>query len=145
MPETMPTRDTAPTSPKGLVARVELARWALLWERFWPECAIALAVLGIFLVAALFDLPSLVPGWLHAAGLTILAALLAVALWQAFRALRVPDATAARRRIEAASGLTHRPLAAIADRLVGGADDPVATALWDAHRRRMAEQARRLR
>src|SRR5258707_13113862 len=102
MPETMPTRDTAPTSPKGLVARVELARWALLWERFWPECAIALAVLGIFLVAALFDLPSLVPGWLHAAGLTILAALLAGAASVAFPAVWGPGGPPAPGRPEAA-------------------------------------------
>src|SRR5258707_14893085 len=114
MPETMPTRDTAPTSPKGLVARVELARWALLWERFWPECAIALAVLGIFLVAALFDLPSLVPGWLHAAGLTILAALLAGAPLSAFRSVRVPHPPPARRRREEGSRLPRRPPAAIA-------------------------------
>lgn len=145
MPETTPTRDAAPTSPRALATRIELARWALFWERFWPECATALAVVGLFLIAALFDVPSLIPGWLHAAGLAALLALLAVALWQVVRALRIPDAAAGRRRIEAASGLEHRPLAAIADRLSGGADDPVSAALWEAHRQRMAERARSLR
>ena len=145
MPETVPARESAPISQRSLAARVELARWTLLWERFWPECATAIAVLGVFLTAALLDIPSVIPGWLHAAGLAVLVAILAVAVWHAARALRIPDAAAARRRIEAASGLQHRPLTAISDRLVGGADDPVAAALWEAHRRRMAERARRLR
>ena len=145
MPEIVSVRDAAPAHQKSLATRVELARWALLWERFWPECATVLAVVGVFLTAALLDVPSMIPGWLHAAGLAALAAALAVAGWHALRALRMPDAAAGRRRIEAASGLQHRPLAAISDRLVGGAEDPVSAALWDAHRQRMAERARRLR
>ena len=50
----------------------------------------------------------------------------------------------ARRRIEQASGLAHRPLEALADRPSGPLDGPAA-ALWAAHQRRMAEAVRRLR
>ncbi|MFZ9636218.1 MAG: DUF4175 family protein, partial [Alphaproteobacteria bacterium] len=40
--------------------------------------------------------------------------------------------------LETASGFAHRPLAALRDRIAGGADDAIAAALWQAHRRRVA-------
>ncbi len=50
----------------------------------------------------------------------------------------------ARRRIEEASGLPHRPLEALADRPSAPLDGP-ASVLWAAHQRRMAAAVRRLR
>ena len=146
MPETRPTT-AALAAPAGrsLAARVGLARAAVFWERCWPEFAVALGVLGLFLAAALFDLPSMVPGWVHAAVLGVLVLVLAWAIGQGIRALRIPGEPEGRRRIEAASGLAHRPLAALADKLAGGAGDPVAAALWEAHRARMARRVRGLR
>ncbi|HVM81126.1 MAG TPA: TIGR02302 family protein [Stellaceae bacterium] len=145
MAETAPVPETRPLSRRDLARRVALARGALFWERCWPEFALALGVIGLYLVGALFDLPALVPGWLHAAALAILAMLLAWALWRAVRALRLPGESEGRRRLEAASGLAHRPLAAVTDRLAGGAGDPVAMALWEAHRARMSKRLRGLR
>ena len=145
MAKTAPAPATSPLSRGDLARRVALARGVLFWERCWPEFAFALGVIGLFLVGALFDLPSLVPGWLHAAVLGVLAVLLAAALWRAARALRVPAESEGRRRLEAASGLAHRPLAAVTDRLAGGAGDPVAMALWEAHRARMSSRLRGLR
>ncbi|HYC12957.1 MAG TPA: DUF4175 family protein, partial [Stellaceae bacterium] len=145
MAKTAPAPESTPISRKNLARRVALARGALFWERCWPEFAFALGVIGLFLVGALFDLPSLVPGWLHAAVLAVLALLLAAALWRAVRALRLPAELEGRRRLEAASGLAHRPLAAVTDRLAGGAGDPVAMALWEAHRARMSSRLRGLR
>jgi uncharacterized protein (TIGR02302 family) len=124
---------------------LRLAALALLWERLWPALAPSLAVLGIFLVLALFDLPTLLPGWLHLALLVALAALFAAGLFDAARRFRLPRLALARRRIERDSGLDHRPLAALDDRIAGGADDPESVALWQAHRRRMIEAARGLR
>jgi uncharacterized protein (TIGR02302 family) len=146
MPETRPTTTAIPSSHgRSLAARVGLARAAVFWERGWPEFAAALGVLGVFLAAALFDLPAMVPGWVHATVLVVLVLLVAWAAAQGVRALRLPDESDGRRRIEAASGLEHRPLAALADRLAGGAGDPVASALWEAHRERMARRVRGLR
>ncbi len=54
--------------------------------------------------------------------------------------LRVPTAQNIDRRIEAASGLRHRPLAAADDTPAG--DDPLAAALWAAHQRRVAAALR---
>jgi uncharacterized protein (TIGR02302 family) len=124
--------------------RLRLARAALLWERVWPACWPALAVLGTFLVLALFDLLPNLPGLLHAALLLSLSAVFVVALAAAFRKLFVPDRFAARRRIEQASGLQHRPLQTLADRPSGPLDSQAA-GLWQAHLRRIEGATGRLR
>src|SRR5215469_15920471 len=124
--------------------RLRLAGLALLWERVWPPCWPALAALGTFLVLGLFDVLPNLPGLLHAAILFALGAAFAVGLAAAFGRAVVPDAFAARRRIEQASGLDHRPLQALADRPSGSLDAP-AGRLWEAHRRRMEAATRRLR
>jgi uncharacterized protein (TIGR02302 family) len=124
--------------------RLRLARAALLWEALWPACWPALVILGSFIVLALFDLLPLLPGALHAAVLLAFGAGFLLTLAAAFRVIVMPDADAARRRIERASGLLHRPLQALSDR-PSGPLDPQATQLWDAHRRRMEALTRRLR
>ena len=129
----------------ALGGRLRLAGAALLWERLWPSLWPATGILGAFLALALFDLPARLPGALHAALLVLVAAALVAALVPAIRGFRLPDRSAERRRVEQASGLTHRPLTALEDRLSGGGDDPAAQALWQAHRARMAAQLRSLR
>ena len=124
--------------------RLRLARAALLWERWWPSCWPALAILALFLVVAGFGLLPLLPGFVHGAALLAFGAAFLVALARAFRGLSVPDAGAARRRIERASGMPHRPMQALADRPSAPLDAEAAT-LWEAHRRRMASTVRRLR
>ena len=47
--------------------RIWLSRWVILWERFWPAFWPTFVVGGLFLIAALFDLLPLLPGWLHLA------------------------------------------------------------------------------
>jgi uncharacterized protein (TIGR02302 family) len=136
--------DRSSLSGHRFAMRLRLARFALLWERVWPPCWPALAVLGVFLVLGLFDfLPNLL-GLLHAAILIGLGAAFAIGLAAAFGKTVIPDAFSARRRIEQASGLQHRPLQALADR-PSGSLDVAAAGLWEAHRRRMEAAARRLR
>ena len=125
--------------------RLGLARAALLWEQAWPACWPVLSVAGVALAVALFDLLPGLPGWLHALILAAFAAALAVALGRAAGALRAPGANAARRRLERASGLAHRPLAVLDDSPAVGADDAVGQALWQTHRARAAAALRRLR
>ncbi|HUB97674.1 MAG TPA: TIGR02302 family protein [Stellaceae bacterium] len=125
--------------------RLRLARLAILWERVVPAFGPAVAVVGVFLALALFDLPAQLPGFLHAGLLAVMAALLVAALIIGVGRLRLPDRSDARRRIETVSGLAHRPLAALEDNLAGGATDPTSEALWRVHRARMAEVVRRLR
>jgi uncharacterized protein (TIGR02302 family) len=125
--------------------RLFLARGALAWERLWPLAWPPLGVLGLFFALALSDLLPALPGALHAA---ILAALLVGFVWLAVRAVRRfrwPSEEAARRRLELSSGLEHRPLETLQDRLPKGIVDPGAIALWRLHQRRTAESLRRLK
>jgi uncharacterized protein (TIGR02302 family) len=139
----------SPPQPPGernrLGNRLFLAGAALLWERVWPSLWPATGVVGVFLVLALLDIPARLPGVLHAALLALFAAALALALLPAVRRFRLPDREAGRRRVEQASGLTHRPLTALDDRLSAPGEDPAAAALWQVHRQRMAAQVQRLR
>ncbi len=134
---------TITLSPPRL--RLLAARAAIGWERFWPIAWPPLGVLGLFLVLAFSDMLPALPGLAHA---LILAALLLGFLWFALgavRRFRWPSEVAARRRLELASGLAHRPLETLRDRLPSGIVDPGALALWRLHQRRVAEQIRRLR
>jgi uncharacterized protein (TIGR02302 family) len=136
--------DRSSTSDRLFAMRLRLARSGLAWERVWPACWPAVAALGAFLVLALFDvLPSL-PGLLHAAALLVLGAAFVTALAAACRRFAIPDGYAARRRIEQASGLQHRPLQALADQPSGQLDTQAA-GLWRAHLQRMEAATRRLR
>jgi uncharacterized protein (TIGR02302 family) len=128
----------------ALERRLLLARLALGWERTWPALWPVLGVAGAFVALALFDLPARLPPLLHAALLAAFAVLIAAAAVHGFRRFQLPSRAAARRRLETASGLAHRPLAALDDRLAGGGD-PASQALWQVHRDRMEAEARRLR
>src|SRR5216683_2580293 len=143
----MTDRPASRSSPRRLAARLRLARAALLWERVWPAAWPALCVLGILAVLALFDVLPRLPGAAHAGVLALFAiAFVGVVVWGARAAgvARWRDPVMARRRIEEASGLPHRPLEALADRPSAPLDGPAAM-LWAAHQRRMAEAVRRLR
>jgi len=125
--------------------RLLAARLAIAWERLWPLVWPPLGILGLFFAFALSDLLPALPGPLHA---LILAALLVAFLWfglGAARRFRWPSEEAARRRLELASGLEHRPLETLRDRLASGIVDRGAIALWRIHQRRAAEQIRRLK
>ena len=123
---------------------IHLLAWlSLLWERAWPALwPVTAGVLG-FAVFALFDLPSLLPGWLH---LILLLGFIGGMGWAAsrvVRGLRLPAPGASSRRLERDSGLAHRPLATLADRPAAG--DAVALAVWDVHQARIAASIRHLR
>lgn len=146
----MATRGQAdPVVDRRLGARLDrwvgLARLVLWWERLWPALWPAVGVIGLLLAVALFDLLPALPEWLHALTLAGFAAALGYALWRGFRRFTAPNLYAARRRIERDSGLPHRPLTAIEDRVVGGAENPAVRELWHRHRRRVLEGLGRLR
>lgn len=129
----------------GYAVKLRLARLALIWERLWPALWPAVGTAGLFLAFALLDLMPYLPGAVH---LLILAAFLAAVAYFAWRGARdfaAPARQDARRRLETASGLDHRPLAVLEDTLAAGAEDVDTAALWQLHRKRMAEAAMRLR
>ncbi len=132
-----------PARPAIAPLRRRLARAALAWEQLWPAAAVPLGIAGLFLALALTDwLPDL-PGWIHGLVLAGFVAGFGAAIVQAVRQVVWPTPVAARRRLEVASGLSHRPLEAIEDTLSGG--DATARALWAAHQARMRAAAGRLR
>lgn len=131
-------QDTPP-SLRRLAARRRLMRGVLLFEAVWRGVWPALVLAGAWLTLGLLDVLPALGGWLHAALLlavgVALLALLAAGLWR----VRWPDDAAVDRRLEQRSGLRHRPLSVADDRPASdrpeGAD-PLAAALWRAHRQR---------
>ncbi len=130
---------------RDLAGRLRLARAALLWERAWPALWPAVGIAGAFLAVALLDVLPALPFWAHAGVLAAFAVAEAAALRRAWPAFRPPPEKAARRRLERASGLDHRPLELLDDRLAVGAGDAVSEALWRAHRARVLASLGRLR
>jgi len=134
-----------PAAPPRLKRRLELATVALIWERLWPAMWPSVVVIGIFLTLALFDVPTRLPVSAHWLLLALALVLLTLAVLDGMRRFSWPSRDDARRRLELASRLRHRPLTAITDKLAGGSDDPAAAALWRAHQERMAAAARQLK
>lgn len=129
----------------GLRRRLGLARLALFWEAAWPALWPILGVGLLFAALALFDVLPALPGWAHLIVLLLMVAGLGLAVIHAVRTFRLPDEAAARRRIEANSGLDHRPLTVAEDDIAVGKGDPVSEAVWAAHRRRMLEMIGKLK
>ena len=88
--ETLPDPDLLRRRIRLPRFRIWLARWAILWEQFWPSFWPTFVVVGLFLIAALFDLLPLLPGWLHLALLIGFAAAFAYAIGRIWPALRFP-------------------------------------------------------
>ncbi len=95
----------------------------LMWEKMAPEIWPYGLALSVFIVAALFDLPQLLPGLLHSILLAILAAYLIYGLIFVIRNWRWPSDAEIYHRIELDSDLPHRPLTALRDQAVGGSGD----------------------
>ena len=120
------------------------ARLVLLWESVWPVVAPILVLAAFFAVVSWFGLWRVVSDPVR---FVILAAFAVAAVYFAVHFFRVrrPAREAALARVEAATGLLHRPATALTDRLAVGADDPAAEALWAAHRERLLGTLDRLK
>jgi uncharacterized protein (TIGR02302 family) len=132
---------------RRLTNRRALARAAILFERIWPALWPAIGIAGLFICAALLDLPRLLPPWAHIGLLAISLLLILGFLVRGLSGIAAPDDRAADRRLEVASGLSHRPLAVLTDRPSRGrlGPDTAAVALWQVHVMRAVRQVRRLR
>jgi uncharacterized protein (TIGR02302 family) len=128
---------------RRLHSRRAATRAVLLFERLWPAVWPAVGISGVFVCLALLDLPGRLTPWLHVLLLAGFGLAVLVLLVRGLRSVAWPGNTAADRRLEHASGLVHRPLAALSDRPSG--DDPLAAALWQTHLARAAQQVRSLR
>jgi len=140
------TRYSQPTEfrPGSRTRRVEAfvlgARAVLAWERVWPALWPASGIAGIFLAAALFDLPKFLPWPLHALVLAAAITAIGLSLYLAFDGMRLPNWQDGARRLERDSTLAHRPISESEDVIAAGLGDPWAESLWRAHlARRLAD------
>lgn len=134
-----------PIARPRLRCKLLATRLALLWERLMAALWLPMSVGALCLALAWSGLLPLLPGWLHALVLGLSALALFAAVLHGGRGFRWPTAAEARNRLEA--GSPHRPLTILEDRPArtdDAAADPIAAALWRAHTRHMAEDARRL-
>ncbi len=120
------------------------ARNAILWERIWPVGVAVAAAVSLFLVVSWAGLWLALPPLARIAGVAFFALLL-LASFLAALGFRLPGRRDALHRLDATSGLAHRPATALVDSKETGAGDPVAEALWQAHQSRIAADARKLR
>lgn len=134
------SRDPRPSGEP--LFRLAQARAALVWERLWGGAWAAVAVTGAFLTLALANLLPILPGWLHALVLALFLVALMAALVRGLGGFRLPRREEARRRLERDSGLPHRPLQTLGDRVSG---DGLAAALWALHQERVRRSVRTLR
>ena len=128
---------------RRLAGRRRAARRVLWFERLWPAIWPALGLAGVWVAAALFEVPSWLPGTWHLGALVLLPLALAALLWRGLRRVQAPSAAEIDRRLEGSTGLKHRPLMTLTDR--PASQDPGSLALWQAHLDRATAQIARLR
>lgn len=124
-------------------AATRRAAAAMTFESLWPALVPATVVVGLYCIVSWFGLWLTVGPAARIAGLALFAIAFLAALWPLTR-IRLPERGAARHRVESRSGLTHRPLTALEDRLPHRPHDPATEALWAAHRARAAAGIGRL-
>src|SRR5215510_5213935 len=124
--------------------KVRLGKWALLFEQLWPRAWLALGLAGLFIGVSLAGLWPRLPELPHKIVLGLFALAFAVAL-VALARVRWPSREEAIRRIEAISGISHRPASSYEDKLTLGAGDARTEALWRVHRQRLAALLQKLR
>ncbi|HEX4079100.1 MAG TPA: TIGR02302 family protein [Rhizomicrobium sp.] len=124
---------------------IALARLVLAWERAWPALWPATGIAGLYLAAAFFDLPAVLPGVLRSLLCVGVLAAVGYVLYREFRDWRMPRWQEAARRVERDSALSHRPITEREDRLAVGAGDAFAESLWRAHLEQLLRRMGRLR
>lgn len=140
----MQRRQTTSTGHQRLERLAAQARLALAFERLWPVATAALCLLGLFLVLSFLGLWLEAPRWGRILGVSLFGLALAALAANLLR-LRWPNRADELARLDRDSGLAHRPATALTDRLANDGEDPATRALWELHRKRMEDAARKLR
>ena len=124
--------------------KVRLGKWALLFEHLWPRAWLVLGLAGLFVGASLAGLWPRLPELTHKIVLALFGLAFAIALLALMR-VRWPSREQAIRRVEAVSGIKHRPASSYEDTLTLGASDARTAALWRVHRQRLAALLQKMR
>ena len=127
--------------PAHIIARkISLARVSIFWERLLEGLFPAMMIAGALLLCVLSGLLNLLPVWLKLSllGVTALGFLYSL---KGLGRVSWPTEQAALARIEHKSGKLHRPASGWTDTLADqGSASPEQKLLWQAHRRRLADQ-----
>ena len=108
-------RVTASAIERAFERKVRLGKWALLFEQLWPRAWLVLGLAGLFIGASLAGLWPELPELPHKIVLGLFGLAFVAALVAAARALAL--ARKAIRRVEAVSGIKHRPASSYEDTL----------------------------
>src|SRR5262249_41544666 len=141
-----PTGARMPSSAleRAFERKVWLGKWALFFEQVWPRAWLVLGLAGLFIGVSLAGLWPKLPELPHKIVLGLFGLALAIALFALMR-VRWPSREQAIRRVEAISGIKHRPASSYEDTLTLGAGDPRTAALWRVHRQRLPALLQKLR
>ncbi len=137
-----PARDGDNLARLKLTQALQRARYAIAWERTWPQLARLLTVAGLFLVLSWAGLWLALPFLARAAGLVLFVVLAVAAIWPLVW-FRWPSRDQGLSRLDRGSGIRHRPATELTDTLA--TQDPVALALWQAQRERTLASIKRIR
>jgi uncharacterized protein (TIGR02302 family) len=127
------------------IDRLRLSTWlTVVLERLWPLLLPLLLTIAVFLCLSWFGIFRMIPDFLRLGllGLFIVSVPACLYLLSKFR---LPEHTEISRRLEQVNTLDHQPISVQSEELATNAHDPFAQALWDEHRKRMAERIRDLK
>ncbi len=133
-----------PEMSRTFARKVRLSTLALFFERLWPRLWLLLGVAMLFAILSFLGLWPNLDVLLHK---IVLLCFAAGAIAAAIYAVRIPWPTRdeAIRRIERRSNVPHRPATSYEDTLTSGAANADTSALWEAHRQRLAKAIQRLK
>ncbi|WP_436643774.1 TIGR02302 family protein [Microbaculum sp. FT89] len=140
--------DKATSARRLIQGAIRRAAAAIAFERLWPALLPAVTVIAVYCIVSWLGLWISLPPYIRLGGLALFVLAFLASLWPLAR-LRLPRPGEARHRVETATGLSHRPLTALEDRLAGthpsgAAADAATERLWAAHRARAAAGIGRL-
>ncbi len=124
--------------------KVRASLWALFFERLWPRLWLIIGIALVFVLVSLAGLWTSVPLWAHKVALGLFGLSLFAAIIVAIR-VRWPTRDEAVRRLERVSEIPHRPASSYEDTLSSTSTDSASSALWQAHRERLAAALKKLR
>jgi len=127
---------------KRIARATRRAKFFAFVERLWPRLVLVGAILGVFLTLSWLGLWPLVPDLLRFVLLGVLGLALVAAIFWATRTPRT-SREEGMKRVETASSLEGRPLAALDDAPFD-TTSPQGMALWHAHQASMASKVKRL-
>jgi uncharacterized protein (TIGR02302 family) len=127
------------------IDRLRLSAWlTVVLERLWPLVLPLLLSVAVFLCLSWFGIFRIIPDALRLLLLGLFVLSLPVCLYLLLR-FRLPDHSEISQRLESVNTLDHQPITIQSEELVNKSIDPFAQALWDEHRKRMAERIQNLK